>query len=133
MFAHLSSHRQMTDMMGIRLQAVGVVALFLTVIFFGQVALAGHGDPMKGKAVYLETTCAACHGENGQAAVPGVPSFSGDGSPLAKSEEILIKHVINGFESPGAEMAMPPKGGNPDRTVLDAHNVIAYIRKRFAK
>jgi mono/diheme cytochrome c family protein len=90
-------------------------------------ALASHGEPIKGEVVY-QGTCIACHGENGDGAVPGVPGFAGR---LANPDMTLIKHVIEGFASPNASIAMPPKGANPDLTEADAHDVVSYIRKRF--
>ena len=112
---------------------IGMRTLFAGILMVAlwQPALAGHGDLTKGEMVY-EETCIACHGETGQGELPGVPDFtSTEENRLAKSEETLIEHVIDGFETPGAELAMPPKGGNPDLTEEDVHDVVFYLRKQF--
>ena len=87
------------------------------------------GDPQNGARVFGET-CVACHGVNGKGAIDGVPPLSG---PLAKSDEVLLRHMIEGFQSPGSAMPMPAKGGNPDLKAQDLADVLAYLRKNFSK
>lgn len=113
--------------MKIKNLAVGVVVAGIVATMSWHGALAGHGDASRGKIVY-EGTCIACHGDNGKGAVPGVPGFA---KRLAKPDDILIGHVVEGFESPNAEIAMPAGGGNPDLTESEAHDVIRYIREHF--
>lgn len=98
------------------------VALMLTV----SSALAA----VPGKAVY-EGTCIACHGAGGEGALPGVPDFTDPNGVLRKSDGELIDHMINGFQSPGSPMAMPPKGGNPSLTLEDIEQVLRYLRETF--
>lgn len=43
----------------------------------------------------------------------------GKGGRLAKPERELIKNMTDGVRSPGAPMAMPPKGGDPSLTEQD--------------
>lgn len=76
-------------------------------------------------------TCISCHGANGAGMFPSVPDFTSAEGPLSKSDDILISHVTNGFQSPGSVMAMPPKGGNPNLKDADIHAVLEYIRKTF--
>ncbi len=83
-----------------------------------------------GKTIYKQT-CIACHGSNGKGAIPGVPDFTNKSGPLSKSDSILLRHTINGFQSPGSPMAMPPKGGNPKLSNADLQNVLTYIRQTF--
>lgn len=83
-----------------------------------------------GEAVFRQT-CIACHGENGRGAVPGAPDLTRSDGPLAQSDEVVIRHVTEGFQSPGSPMAMPPKGGNPALTQADLEAVLAYMRERF--
>lgn len=83
-----------------------------------------------GEAVFRQT-CIACHGENGKGVVPGAPDLTRSDGPLAQSDEVVIRHIIEGFQSPGSPMAMPPKGGNPALTQADIEAVLAYMRERF--
>ncbi len=89
-------------------------------------------SPGRGEAVYNQT-CVACHGADGKGALPGVPDFTDPSGRLGKSDEVLLKHIVEGFQSPGSPMAMPPKGGNPDLTVPELRSALAYIRERFGK
>lgn len=90
------------------------------------------GASVSGQAIFRQT-CVACHGIDGKGVLPGVPDFTlGDG-PLSKQDAILIKHITEGFQSPGAPMAMPPKGGNPDLNVDDIQAVLGYLRDTFGK
>jgi mono/diheme cytochrome c family protein len=76
-------------------------------------------DTGKGKVVYQEK-CAACHGADGKAMLPGAPNFK-KGDRMGKSNDVLKKSVLNGLN------AMPPfKGALSD---ADTGNVLAYIRK----
>jgi len=88
------------------------------------------GDAAKGKAVY-DGTCVFCHGENGKGEIPGTPDFTKASGPLSQSDAILVEHITDGFESPGAAMPMPAKGGNTDLSDEDIADVLAYLRKAF--
>ncbi len=106
--------------------AVGMLALVAVPAFAGSPA----GDPAKGKALY-EGTCIACHGSDGKGAFDGVPDFTKKDGRLTKADDVLLKHIKNGFQSPGSFMAMPPKGGNPDLSDKDLADILAYIRHEF--
>lgn len=79
-----------------------------------------------GKALY-ETTCIACHGAAAQGVIPGVPDLR-QGGRLAQSDAQLVANILNGFQTPGSPMAMPPKGGNPSLTVEAAQALVDYLR-----
>ncbi len=85
---------------------------------------------LAGEEVYNQT-CVACHGANGNGTVPGAPDFSRKGGVLAKPDEVLLKNMLNGFQSSGSPIAMPAKGGNEDLTVKDLRKVLNYLRSRF--
>lgn len=85
-----------------------------------------------GKTVY-ERTCIACHGADGKGAIPGVPPFDGKGGPLAKPDAVLLKSILEGYQTPGSPLAMPPQGGDPSLTEQDAAAVLQYIRTTFAR
>lgn len=85
-----------------------------------------------GKSVY-ERTCIACHGADGQGALPGVPPLGGKGGRLAKSDKVLQKSTLEGYQTAGSPMAMPPKGGDPSLTAEDAAAVVQYMRKAFGR
>jgi len=90
------------------------------------------GDTAKGEDVF-NGTCIACHGKNGKGAVPGAPDFTKKGGVLSQADSVLLDHMVNGFQSEGALLEMPPLGGNPDLTEEDMENALAYLRKTFAQ
>ncbi len=85
-----------------------------------------------GKNIY-EKTCVACHGANGKGVLPGAPDFLKSDGVLLKTDKVLINNILNGFQSPGSAMAMPPKGGNQNLTTADIELVLKYIRDTFSK
>ena len=94
------------------------------------VAQEGTVDVAAGKAVYSQT-CIACHGANGKGTIPGVADLTKADGALAKADDVLIKNITEGFQSPGAALAMPAKGGNPALTDADILAVLAYLRATF--
>lgn len=90
------------------------------------------GDPVRGKEVYSQT-CIACHGADGKGAIEGLPDFTMANGRLTKPDDVLLTHMIHGYQSEGSLMAMPPLGGNPDFTEQDMADVLAYLRKEFQK
>jgi len=89
-------------------------------------------DVAVGKAAYSQT-CIACHGANGKGAIPGVADLTKADGALSKTDDELIKSITEGFQSPGAALAMPAKGGNPALTETDIKAVLAYLRATFGK
>lgn len=89
-----------------------------------------HADDNAGKTVY-QGTCIACHGPDGKGVLPGVPDFTAPNSPLNQKDEVLIKHITEGFQAPDSPMAMPARGGNPSLTDAQISEALAYIRKTF--
>ena len=106
--------------------------LILAAIFLSISAVADEtaADTSAGKAVYSQT-CVACHGANGKGTLPGVRDFTAEDGPLSKTDEELIKNIVEGFQSPGAALAMPAKGGNPALSEVDIAAVLAYLRAEF--
>lgn len=85
-----------------------------------------------GKSVY-ERTCIACHGADGRGTIPGVPPFEGKGGALAKPDAVLLKSILEDYQTPGSPLAMPPQGGDPSLTKQDAAAVLQYIRTTFER
>ena len=85
---------------------------------------------LTGEQVYMQT-CIACHGGNGVGTVPGSPDFTSNDNPLSQSDEVLVKHIVEGFKTPGSPMAMPPKGGNSKLTTEDVKAVVKYMKNTF--
>lgn len=98
----------------------------LFVLGASQTALAAEGQ-----ALY-EATCIACHGAKAQGAIPGVPDLA-KGGRLSKPDAELVANILNGFQSNGSAMAMPPKGGNPKLTAADAEALVIYMRALTGK
>lgn len=88
------------------------------------------GDAQAGREVY-NSTCIACHAATGVGLVAGVPSFTKADGRLAQSDDVLLRNIINGYQSPGSPMAMPPRGGDPDLTDQDLRNALSFIRTQF--
>ena len=84
---------------------------------------------LSGQEIY-SSTCIACHGANGKGVISGVPDFK---DRLSKSDEILLQHIINGFQTPGSPMAMPPRGGNITYTDEELQGTLSYIKSKFGK
>ena len=101
-----------------------------TVIPVATTAITTALPTLSGKQVY-DQTCIACHGANGTGALPGVPDLTVKSGPLTQSDEVLIKHITEGFQSSGAAMAMPAKGGNAALTEADIAAVLGYLRVNF--
>jgi mono/diheme cytochrome c family protein len=84
-----------------------------------------------GKSIYGQT-CVACHGKDGKGAFPGVPALGGKKGVLLKPDSELIKNIMNGYQTPGSPMAMPPKGGNPSLNEEDVAAVLQFMRETYA-
>jgi mono/diheme cytochrome c family protein len=83
-----------------------------------------------GEGIY-KGTCVACHGEDGKGVLPGAPDLTKDEGVLTKSYEVLLKHILDGFQSPGSQLGMPPRGGNQALTIKDVREVLAYMHQKF--
>jgi len=97
----------------------------------GKVSASSAPTPgLTGKTIF-EQTCVACHGADGTGTLPGVPDFTRKDGRLSRSDDVLLGHIANGFQSPGSPMAMPPRGGNASLTDGDLRNVLKYLRDTF--
>lgn len=105
-------------------------AHLLWILLISTTALADPETVAAGKAVYSQT-CFACHGTNGKGAIPGVADLTKADGALAKADEVLIKSITEGLQTPGAALAMPPLGGNPALSEADVKAVLAYLREEF--
>lgn len=93
----------------------------------GDYAHLGPANVERGRELYSQT-CVACHGANGEGAFDGVPDLTSAKGRFTKPDDILLANIINGFQSKGSLMAMPPRGGNPDLTDQDLADTLAYMR-----
>ncbi|WP_186408637.1 c-type cytochrome [Candidatus Accumulibacter aalborgensis] len=101
----------------------------LGVVGAGVVQVAGAATAT-GESTY-QSSCVACHGADGGGVLPGVPDFTATDGPLAVADEVLVKRIAEGFQSPGSPMAMPPRGGNPGLRDEDIRAVVRYMRQEF--
>lgn len=88
------------------------------------------GESGRGAAVF-NGTCIACHGSDGIGNIPGVPDLTGRAGLLSQDDTVLLKRMIEGFQSPGSPLAMPPRGGDPALSDADLKAVLEYMRKEF--
>ena len=84
-------------------------------------------------AALFNQTCVVCHGKNAQGAIPGVPDLTRKDGMLTESDAHLVASILNGVQTKGSPMAMPPKGGNPKLTPEDAIALVAYLRALVKK
>ncbi len=93
--------------------------------------IAAAGDVAKGKELF-STTCAACHGPNGEGVTGLGKPFTTSDFVSSQSDEQLLAFIKTG--RPTSDPAnttgvdMPPKGGNPAITDAQLVDIIAYIR-----
>ena len=87
---------------------------------------------LSGKEVY-ESNCLACHGANGKGSLPGMPDFTAKNGRLLKDDSELLRNIINGIQSEGSSMPMPPRGGNGQLTDADLNAALGYIRASFSR
>lgn len=85
-----------------------------------------------GESVYM-SACVACHSTDGAGVFPGVPDFTDVNRPLQGDEDVLLKRVIAGFQSPGSTVSMPPRAGNPELSDEELMMALRYMRQRFSK
>ncbi len=81
-----------------------------------------------GKQVY-EKTCVVCHGADASGAMPGVPDLTGRQGALTRPDPELLRSLAKGMQTPGAALAMPPKGGYPALTEDDLRATLDYLRR----
>ncbi|QID17919.1 cytochrome c [Nitrogeniibacter mangrovi] len=91
-------------------------------------ALADEG--VSGERVYARA-CLSCHGADGMGSFPGVPDLTEPTSALAGNRSDLLRRVIAGVRTPGAAMAMPPRGGDPSLSDDDLAAALDYMRTEF--
>lgn len=85
---------------------------------------------LTGKELYQQS-CQVCHGEDGEATMPGVKDLSGINGTLLQDDQQLAKLIREGVQQEGATVVMPPLGGNPQLTDKDVQKIILYMRKKF--
>ena len=106
------------------------VPVILMSLVLSTVAVADPAEIVAGEKLYNQT-CVACHGPAGKGAIPGVADLTKSDGALAKSDDVLFKSIKEGFQSPGAALAMPPNGGNPALKDEDIRALLAYLRSTF--
>lgn len=109
---------------GILPLSLGLGSLLVTAAF------AAAGATPNGERLYSQN-CAACHGADGKGVIPGAPDFTAPGGVLSSPDTLLVKRIVEGYQSPDSPMAMPPNGGNPSLSREDIVAVLAYMRRAF--
>ena len=102
----------------------------LTIQLF-PVSVSGAVSPInQGQSIYARS-CIACHGSDGVGAMPGIPDFTGKGSPLAKEDDVLINSILEGVETGTSPFPMPAMYREKGFEEQDAKSVLDYIRREF--
>ncbi|NIB39731.1 c-type cytochrome [Pseudomaricurvus alkylphenolicus] len=89
-------------------------------------------DKLLGKGIY-ENNCMACHSADGRGGLPSVPDFTRKNGRLTKKDSELLSNIINGYQSSGSLMAMPPRGGNSQLSDADLNAALKYIKASFSE
>lgn len=84
---------------------------------------AGAAESMSGEAVY-NNACVACHGA-GVAGAPKLGDKAAWADRIAKGEDTLYKHAIEGFQ--GSAGFMPAKGGRTDLSDEEVKAAVDYM------
>ncbi len=80
-------------------------------------------EPMSGDAVYQQA-CLACHA-TGVAGAPKFADAAGWADRIAKGNDMLYDHAINGFQ--GEAGVMPPKGGQTQLSDDEVRAAVDYM------
>ncbi len=83
----------------------------------------GTPELVAGREVYLNT-CHLCHDE-GEESAPRLSSEKAWEPRIAKGEETLIAHAIEGFE--GSRGEMPARGGNKELTDPQVASAVRFM------
>lgn len=96
----------------------------------GAPAASADVSSLSGQQLY-DRACIACHGKNGQGAIPGVPNFNDPKGPLSKTDAQLELSILQGVQRPNTPLAMPPQGGDSSVGPEEAHQLVEYLRSAF--
>lgn len=88
----------------------------------GEASSGSSSEPMSGQQVYQDV-CAACH-DTGAGGSPKLEPAAWE-DRLAKGEDTLINHAINGFQ--GEAGMMPAKGGRMDLSDAEVEKAVDYM------
>lgn len=100
--------------------------LFAAATFPAAAAFASPSD--SGQSLYSQH-CAMCHGTDGKGGIPGAPDFTKPGGVLTQSDAVLVQRILNGYRSPGAQMAMPAMKGQLNAAQVE--EILDYMHKAF--
>ena len=86
--------------------------------------------PMTGPQVY-NAVCVVCHAPPGNAGAPPTGDVEAWGPRIAKGNDTLHTHAIEGFK--GDKGFMPPKGGRVDLSDAEISSAVDYIVSQAKK
>ena len=101
---------------------------WLMIGLFAAGAVCAGATEDRGRQLY-DQTCAVCHGADASGAMPGVPDLTARHGVLTKPDPELLRSLVNGTQTPGVPLAMPPRGGNPALTDADLRATLDYLRR----
>jgi len=86
----------------------------------------------KGEQLYVQS-CVICHAVDGTGAMPGVPNLIENRAWSGVPEKELLDRLERGIQTPGATIAIPPKGGNSKLSDKELMEIVTYMRATFIK
>ena len=101
---------------------------WLMIGLFAAGAVCAGATEDRGRQLY-DQTCAVCHGADASGAMPGVPDLTERQGALTKPDPELLRSLVQGTQTPGVPLAMPPRGGNPALADDDLRATLDYLRR----
>ncbi|WP_417784465.1 c-type cytochrome [Terasakiella pusilla] len=75
--------------------------------------------------------CAACHGFDGSGMSADIPDFTDESNRLRKSDNALIKIIMEGVQQADGTIVMPAFGGAEPFSYEQSQQLLDFLRESF--